>query len=109
MHYGTQAKAEIVNNPCGVDIDTCLSTIVREFAVLNLGDDEQLVAEDWVDHSDSSSDDDMYLEGPSGLSTWPDKLQKMQKEQCAKMFAKRAKYAKKCHFAKYRTWAKDNF
>jgi hypothetical protein len=109
MHYGTSSKAEIINNPFGVNMETCLSTLIREFMTQNMGDEERLQVEEWVDHSDSSSDDDMYYDGPSGLSTWPDKLQKMQMDQCSEMFEKRSKYAQKCHFAKYRVWAKDSF
>ena len=109
QHYGTSQRSEVVNNPCGIDTDSCLSTLVREFSTQNMGDDEELEVEEWIDCSDSSSEDEAYEDGPSGLFTWPDQLQNMQLEQCQKMFAKRAKYAKKCQFAKYRSWAREYF
>jgi len=109
QHYGTTNKSETVSNTCGIDIDNCLSNLVHEFMTQNLADDEHLLLEEWVDYSDSSSDEDMYEDGPSGLISWPEKLQAMQVTQCQIMFAKRAKFAKKCHFAKFRTWARDVF
>jgi hypothetical protein len=43
-------------------------------------EDEHLEVSDWIDHSDSSEEEDLYEDGPSGLSTWPEKLQAMQIE-----------------------------